>query len=295
MMKKIKTFKTFESNYIHDLFKDSHSALDLSKLIPIKKVINKKGHPTQQDINDIIDFVNLDPNFIYYDPNNSLYPYIYWKDFIYLEFFGTLSLEAAKMMMLDKRLNYQQNKFDEFLSKKDYDTAFQLADKRIVIPLYIKLFNDIPDNQKYEVFIYLYMRPEFVAVLVVILLLPTRTDAQHEPAVRDVVDGACHVGQQFRVAIGVAGHQRADRDAGRLLGPRSEHGPALEVRAVGVAVQREEMVPVEDDVHTHVFAAAHSVADLPVVRGVLGLQLHPDADGKVGSLGSLGSHGISLS
>ena len=161
MMKKIKTFKTFESNYIHDLFKDSHSALDLSKLIPIKKVINKKGHPTQQDINDIIDFVNLDPNFIYYDPNNSLYPYIYWKDFIYLEFFGTLSLEAAKMMMLDKRLNYQQNKFDEFLSKKDYDTAFQLADKRIVIPLYIKLFNDIPDNQKYEVFIYLYMRSEF--------------------------------------------------------------------------------------------------------------------------------------
>ena len=111
MMKKIKTFKTFESNYIQDLFKDSHSALDLSKLIPIKKVINKKGPPTQQDLNDIIDFVNLDPNFIYYDPNNSLYPYIYWKDFIYLEFFGTLSLEAAKMMMLDKRLNYQQQFF----------------------------------------------------------------------------------------------------------------------------------------------------------------------------------------
>lgn len=160
-MKKIKTFKTFESNYIYDLFRDSHGTLDLSNLIPIKNVIGKKGHPTQKDINDIINFVKLDPNFIYYDPNNSLYPYIYWKDFIYLEFFGTLSLESAKMMMLDKKLNYLISKFDYYLSNKNYDKAFQLADKRIIIPLYIKVFDDIPDEQKYEIFIYLYMRSEF--------------------------------------------------------------------------------------------------------------------------------------
>src|SRR6476659_8913466 len=36
---------------------------------------------------------------------------------------------------------------------------------------------------------------ELVAVLVVVLLLPTRPDAEDQPAVRDVVDGAGHVGE----------------------------------------------------------------------------------------------------
>ena len=161
MMKKIKTFKAFESNYIHDLFKDSHAALNKSKLIPIKKVLDKKGFPTQQNIKDITDFVNLDPNYIYFDPNNSLYPYIYWKDFIYIEFFGFLSLEAAKMMMVDKRLEYQETHINKYLSEKDYESIFRLADKKIVIPMYIETYNDIPDDQKYEVFIELYMRSEF--------------------------------------------------------------------------------------------------------------------------------------
>ena len=59
MMKKIKTFKAFESNYIHDLFKDSHAALNKSKLIPIKKVLDKKGFPTQQNIKDITNAVDI--------------------------------------------------------------------------------------------------------------------------------------------------------------------------------------------------------------------------------------------
>jgi len=159
-MKIIKTFKKFESN-IHDIFRFSHGALDKSKLIPIKKVLGKKGFPTKQIFNEIIDFSNLEPNYIYYDPNNSLYPYIYWKDFIYIEFFGNLSLELVKMSMVKERLKYQQDKFEKLLSKNDYKRIFQLADKRIVIPMYIETYNNIPDDQKYEVFIELYMRSEF--------------------------------------------------------------------------------------------------------------------------------------
>ena len=62
---------------------------------------------------------------------------------------------------------------------------------------------------------------ELVAVLVVVLLLPARPDAEDQPAVGDVVDGARHVGEQFGIAVGIAGHQRADLNARRLFGPRA--------------------------------------------------------------------------
>ena len=60
---------------------------------------------------------------------------------------------------------------------------------------------------------------ELVAVLVVVALEPARTDAEDQPAVADVVDGAGHVGEQVGVAVGVAGDQRADLDPLGRLGP----------------------------------------------------------------------------
>src|SRR6185437_3347189 len=87
--------------------------------------------------------------------------------------------------------------------------------------------------------------------------------------------------QQLGVAIRVAGHQRTDLDSRGLLGPGAEHGPAFEMRAVGIAVQREEVVPVEGDVDPDVFASADGVAQMTVVGRVLGLQLDTDADGQI--------------
>src|SRR5690606_34389915 len=89
---------------------------------------------------------------------------------------------------------------------------------------------------------------EFVAVLVVVLLEPAGADAEDQAAAADVVDGAGHVGEQVGVAVAAAGDPRADLGALGLLGEGAEHGPALEVRALGVAAERVEVIPVEDDV-----------------------------------------------
>src|SRR5579884_507965 len=120
---------------------------------------------------------------------------------------------------------------------------------------------------------------EFVAVFVVVFLFPARPDAEYQTPVADVVDGAGHVGEQLGVAVGVAGHQCADFDARRLLGPGAQHRPGFEVGAVGIAVEREEVVPVERNVDADVLTAADRIADDAVLRGVLRLQLHADADG----------------
>ena len=118
---------------------------------------------------------------------------------------------------------------------------------------------------------------ELVAVLVVVLLEPARADAEDQPAAADVVDGAGHVGQQLGVAVAVARHEGADLDLGRRLGPGAEHRPALEVLALGLAVQRVEVVPVEDDVRPELLRLRRRAADVRV-RGVLRLELDTDPD-----------------
>ncbi len=55
--------------------------------------------------------------------------------------------------------------------------------------------------------------------------------------------------------------------------------------SIGVAEQREEVVPVEGDVDTDVFAPAHGIADIAVVRGVLWLQLNADTQRSIGMYG----------
>ena len=133
-------------------------------------------------------------------------------------------------------------------------------------------------------------RAEVVAVLAVVALEPARTDAEDEPAVADVVDGARHVREQLRVAVRVARHERADLDPLGRLGPCGEHRPALEVLAVGLAVQREEVVPVEHHVDARLLGTSDGVADLAVV-GVLRLDLHADAErsGHAGTLRPAGT------
>src|SRR5690606_20866233 len=124
---------------------------------------------------------------------------------------------------------------------------------------------------------------ELVTVLLVVALEPPRTGAEDEPALAralrtDVVDRACHVGLQVRVAVAVAVHERAELHRRGLLRDRAEHRPRLEVLTVGLATQGEEMVPVEDDIDTDVFKRGDGVADL-LVRRVLRRDLNANTDG----------------
>src|SRR3954468_9732853 len=90
--------------------------------------------------------------------------------------------------------------------------------------------------------------PELVAVLLVVAIEPARSDTEDEPPVADVVDGARHVGEQARVAVRVARDERAELRGRRLRRDRAEQRVRLEVRRVGVAVEREEVVPHPDAV-----------------------------------------------
>ena len=119
--------------------------------------------------------------------------------------------------------------------------------------------------------------PEVVAVLVEVALEPAGADPEDRAAAGDVVDGAVGVGEVLGVAVGVADHQRAELDALGHLGHRAEHGQRLEVVAVRVAPEREEVVPVEQAVDAHLLGLGPRAAHRRPV-GVLRLELGGDAE-----------------
>ena len=147
-----------------------------------------------------------------------------------------------------------------------------------------------PEQRPREVIDASARRPELVAVFEVLPLLETGSDAEDEPASADVIDGPRQVGEQVGVAVAVAGHQRADLDVGGGLGPGTQHGPALEVLPFAHLAEREEVIPVEQDVHAQFLGLGHRAADRRVV-GMLGCQLHADTDSPL----SLHDHRRSLS
>ncbi len=107
---------------------------------------------------------------------------------------------------------------------------------------------------------------ERVAVLEVVALEPARADAEDHATARDVVDGARHVGEEIRVAIRVAADERAELHALGHLRERGEQRPALEVRTVGIAVQRVEVVPDVDAVDAEILGAQPRLAQLGEAR-----------------------------
>ena len=85
-------------------------------------------------------------------------------------------------------------------------------------------------------------RSERDAVRVRLRLEPPGAETEHESAVRDVVDRHRHVGGHGRVPVVHPVDHRPEPEAGRRLGERGEHRPALEMGAVHRRRERIEVV-----------------------------------------------------
>ena len=74
---------------------------------------------------------------------------------------------------------------------------------------------------------------ELEAEAVVLELEPAGADAELRPAARDVVERRHFLGQQGRVAVGVARDQSGEPDSLGVLGQRRQQGVALEHFVLG--------------------------------------------------------------
>src|SRR5215213_5710756 len=90
-----------------------------------------------------------------------------------------------------------------------------------------------------------------------------------------MVHRPCHVGEQVRIPVRVAGDEGPELYPLRDLGHRPEQRPALEVLALRISVERIEVVPVVECVGPHLLDPEPRVAHLRVT-GLLRMNLRPD-------------------
>lgn len=130
---------------ISTLFKSIHGAIKLEDLIPTEE------------------------KNIYKDPNNLLESEIYFDGYNYIgigmkKFYESLPEDTMNLSMMggwDKKIQYLKETIDEFINKNDWSGLFSIIDKKLLIPIFIRDFNKIPDKQKYNVFIEVYQRSEY--------------------------------------------------------------------------------------------------------------------------------------
>ena len=147
--------------FMENVFFDAHSAVSRDDLVPYNDLVGQKGFATAEEFETAVEFMKIDPDYVYYNPSNRLYPIVYWKDFVFYIFMGDLSIKVLEMTRADKAIEQYTRQMDTFLKEKDYESIFMILDKKALIGTYIEKFEEIPDNQKYEIFAALYVRSEF--------------------------------------------------------------------------------------------------------------------------------------
>lgn len=157
---KFKNYEQFNES-IADIFKSAHAAINPEDLIPLEDLIGNPKFPTQLEFDEAIEYLQIDPENLYYNPKDIIAPIMYWDGPIYEPLHGGLNMETLKMMRVKDRLDYKRKETEKWLSSKNYDRLFSMMDKKILIPSFIKMYDDIPDNKKYEIFKDLYVRSEY--------------------------------------------------------------------------------------------------------------------------------------
>ena len=162
-MSKFLTYDQFinENFNMSDLFKSAHGAINKKDLQPLSKFIGKTNFPTQEEFDAAVEFLKIDPKFLFYNENDFLHRIIYWKGPVFYGFHGGLNMKALEMFHADKALGQMTTFVEDCIKKKKFESMFHRVEKKILIPTFIDLYDLIPDEQKYDIFTDLYTRSEY--------------------------------------------------------------------------------------------------------------------------------------
>lgn len=153
---------------IEDLFQELHGTLLKKDLIPITKISekirekykNKINLPTNTEVEQIAKFLDIKEDFLYFNPGFVLNPFYYYSDFLIIEI-QVFSMEYIQMVQMKKRIEQWEQRIKNCINEKDFERLFHLLDKRVLFDAYKTLYKQIPNNEKFEIFMDLYVRSEY--------------------------------------------------------------------------------------------------------------------------------------
>lgn len=133
------------------IFEMEHSSNGL-QLMPLKELNNK-------EFEKLISDYDLDINK-FYKVEGKLYPYCYIDDSALIEVYE-MSNKGFEMFSMKDRISQVVNAHKECIEKKEFTRLFMIIDKPFRFEWFIKLFNEIPDNQKHKIFKSIYSSSEY--------------------------------------------------------------------------------------------------------------------------------------
>lgn len=162
-MSKFKAYDEFlNEDFMSDIFKSAHGAIDKKNIEPLSNYIGRPHFPKQAEVDAAVEFMKIDPDYLFFNRGDRMHPIIYWKGPVFYGFFGGgLNMEMLKMTHADESIARHEKMFNDYLKAKNYESFFSRVDKKILIPTFIDMYDQIPDKTKYDVFTDLYVRSEY--------------------------------------------------------------------------------------------------------------------------------------
>lgn len=160
-MMKFLTYEQFNESDISDIFRSAHAAINREDLIPLENLIGHPKLPSQEEFDEAVEYLGIEPEYIFYNQKDFLTPIMYWKGPVYYGFHAGLNIESFEMFHTKEALSRLTDEMNKRIKSNQWESVFTLADKKVIIPVFIEMFDKIPDNQKYDVFTDIYVRSEY--------------------------------------------------------------------------------------------------------------------------------------
>lgn len=150
----------FSSDQIGGIFKSINMPINADELIQMEDLVGTSNLPSEEEFDEIIQYLDVDQDFLFYDPNNVISPFIYWKDNVYVELHA-FKMDVLKMFHAKEHIKQKTEKFDKYIQANKWAEIYMFMENKVIIPQFKLDYEKIPDNQKYEIFIDLYQGSEY--------------------------------------------------------------------------------------------------------------------------------------
>lgn len=134
------------------IWEELHGATNRSKFQPFTEVA------TSEELNTLTE-EGIDIEHVLFNPNGMIDRYVYWNGPVFVIIHG-IKKEMLQMTRTANVIEQQEKRIKEAMNSNNWHRVFSIVEKKILIVTYKEFFDQISDNQKYSIFVDLYVRSE---------------------------------------------------------------------------------------------------------------------------------------
>ncbi len=141
---------------IAEIFRDLHGTLDFKEVINLSEIDAKESSMLSK-------ILNVNEKQLFFNKKGVIHNTFYYDGLFFAELMPANTIQQIQFNHnnhITESIQRGIESFKEMADKKQFETLFNCVDKKVLIKTYIELYRIIPDEQKWEAFVNLYIRCE---------------------------------------------------------------------------------------------------------------------------------------